>query len=74
MITHRFLAHLNALSPVAVSVQEHHDAAFVPCPVLALLTTSQQSRIMEIYRIAQEQTAKQLHPTRRLGIPEFSVN
>jgi hypothetical protein len=72
MVANRIQEQLEQLFPARVQLGSTVSDAFVPCPMFGLITSQQQSQIVEIYKLAAEQTRKQLQPTRR--IPEFSVN
>ncbi|HJZ53865.1 MAG TPA: hypothetical protein VKE74_02845 [Gemmataceae bacterium] len=48
--------------------------AFVPCPVFAAFSPSQQSFVAEVYRLAREMTEAQLRKPSRSWPPAFSRN
>ncbi len=76
MPTHRFRNQLrqSQFQPVlAGSV----DAAFVPCPMYASMTASQQDLVQDIYRRAAEMTQEQFRLQRawqQATQPAFSLN
>lgn len=73
MSNHRFRNLLETLPFPSRLSSVLPESPFVPCPVVSLMTISQQAQVLEIYRIAAERTQAQLRTARR-ALPEFSLN
>jgi hypothetical protein len=71
MVAHRFAEQLRQTQPAFAALAT--TAGFVPCPVFALFSPTQQTQVSEVYRIAAELTREQLRPKRAFA-PAFSRN
>ena len=71
MVAHRFAAQFRQPQTALVGTAAGNES-FVACPV-ALFPAAQQAQIQEVYRLAAEQTRRQLKPKWSLA-PAFSRN
>lgn len=72
MSAHRLRDHFLTVRPV-FAAPDAHTVAFVPCPLFASFSASQQCMVQEVYRVAAERTREQMRPKRN-RMPAFSVN
>jgi hypothetical protein len=73
MLLHRFRELLKGHDSVA-DATIYAATSFVPCPVVQVMPADQRAWVLEVYRLAAEQTRRQMTPSHVNRVVNFSRN